>query len=177
METLHLIEEPPKRGRGRPAGSRNRPKPTTQQPEAQPIPMAAPPPPQVELIAEAPAAELGAIEQARKTFQPGNRLAALVGFALGGFVPLASFTLIHSEAQRQPLLWILVIGGLAYSALSVYRWAQEAFRYRIKAAGFVILLEGAMSFSSVHWLSLAGLAILIGINGVSAAVSLQQGRD
>jgi hypothetical protein len=176
METLHLIEDPPKkRGRGRPAGSKNKPKPQPE--EAQPVAMAAPePPPQIDAIT-APAVELGAIEQARKTFQAGNRLAALVGFALGGFVPLASFTLIHFEAQRQPLLWILVIGGLAYSALSVYRWAQEAFRYRIKAAGFVILLEGAMSFSSVHWLSLAGLAILIGINGVSAAVSLQQGRD
>jgi hypothetical protein len=121
--------------------------------------------------------ELGAIEQARKTFQPGNRLAAFVGFILGGFVPLASFTLIHFETAHHPALWILVAGGLLYSALSVYGWAQEAFRYRAKAAGFVVLLEGTMSCSAVHWLSFAGLFILVAINGVSAAISLQQGRE
>jgi hypothetical protein len=43
----------------------------------------------------------------------------------------------------------------------------------IKAIGFVLLLEGTVTFSNEHWLSLSGLLILVVINGVSAAVVLQ----
>ncbi len=114
------------------------------------------------------------VDQARAAFSRGGRLSAFVGLILGGFVPLASYTLIHLEVATRPLLWILVCGGLIYSAISVYGWALQAFHYRLKALGFVILLEGTLTFCSVRWLSLAGLAILMVINGLSAAVMLQR---
>ena len=54
----------------------------------------------------------------------------------------------------------------------MYR-AEQAFRIWIKAMGFVLLLEGTVTFAKEHWLSLAGLVILMAINGISAAVALQ----
>lgn len=116
------------------------------------------------------------VNQARAVFHPGNRLSTLVGMVLGGFVPLASYTLIHVEVRTRPELWVLVGGGLVYSAISVYTWAKEAFHYRLKALGFVVLLEGTLTFCSIQWLSLAGLAILMILNGVTAAVTLAKPR-
>jgi hypothetical protein len=117
------------------------------------------------------------VDQARLAFQQGGRLSALVGLVLGGFVPLASYTLIHQEVAARPQLWALVAGGLVYSAISVYAWACQAFENRMKALGFVVLLEGTLTFCSVRWLSLAGLAILMVLNGVSAAVILQKPKE
>jgi hypothetical protein len=97
----------------------------------------------------------------------------LLGFGLGAFVPLASYMEIHFEVGHHPQLWFLVAGALAYSAISVYTWAVEAFHYRLKALGFVVLLEGTMTFCSILWLSLAGLAILMILNAITAAVTLQ----
>jgi len=64
-----------------------------------------------------------------------------------------------------------------YSAFSVFGWAKKAFRHTLKALGFVVLLEGTLTFCSVRWLSLAGLAILMTLNGAAAAVALQQTGD
>lgn len=88
-------------------------------------------------------------------------------------MPLASYMEIHFEVGHHPQLWFLVAGALAYSAISVYTWAVEAFHYQLKALGFVVLLEGTMTFCSILWLSLAGLAILMILNAITAAVTLQ----
>lgn len=117
------------------------------------------------------------VDQARAAFRSGSRLSALVGLVLGSFVPLASFTLIHMEVAARPRMWALVGGGLVYSAISVYGWAAHAFENRFKALGFVILLEGTLTFCHVVWLSLAGLAILMTLNGVTAAVTLQKPKE
>ena len=81
--------------------------------------------------------------------------------------------LVHSEVVDHPWYWVMVAGGLAYSAISVYVWAKQAFHMWIKAIGFVLLLEGTVTFSKEPWLGLTGLVILVTINGVSAAVALQ----
>lgn len=47
---------------------------------------------------------------------------------LGGFIPLASYTIAHQEAPHKPVLWVLVACGLASSALTVFDWARVAFR-------------------------------------------------
>jgi hypothetical protein len=99
-----------------------------------------------------------------------------MGVVLGGFVPLAVYAIVHFEVAQHPSLWAMVIGGLAYSAISVYIWAKQAFHMWVKAIGFVLLLEGTVTFSQERWLGLAGLVILVAINGVSAAVALQADR-
>ena len=140
-----------KRRRGRPPGSKTKPIPK----------------PKLAVIVPEPVQTVRPAEV--KYFQRNAQ--RLVGIALGAFVPLASYTLVHVDGRRE--VWILVAGGLVYSALTVYKWAERAFTYRMKAIGFVVLLEGVMTFTRVEWLGLAGLAILMGLNAWSAAASLQ----
>ena len=100
-------------------------------------------------------------------------VSALMGVVLGGFVPVAVYALVHIELPGHPWFWVMVVGGLAFSAVSIYQWAEQAFHLWVKALGFVLLLEGTVTFSTQKWLGLTGLAILVVINGVSAAVALQ----
>jgi len=118
-------------------------------------------------------ANMNVVEQMRRAFASGHRLSGLMGLILGGFIPVAVYSLVHVEVATHPLFWAMVVGGLAYSAISVFTWAKQAFHMGIKALGFVLLLEGTVTFATERWLGLSGLVILIVINGVSAAVALQ----
>lgn len=142
-----------KRRRGRPPGSKTKPKQV--------------PKPKLAVVMQEPVQTVRPAEV--KSFSRSGRL--LVGVVLGAFVPLASYTLVHVDGRRE--VWALVAGGLVYSALTVYQWAYKAFSYRAKAVGFVVLLEGVMTFTRVEWLGLTGLVILMGLNAWSAGVSLQ----
>ena len=118
---------------------------------------------------------LGVVAQVRRAFASGNRLAAFVGLLLGGFVPLAVFVVAHSESgtfKGHERAWLLVAGGLVYSALTVFEWARLAFTSVPKSVGFVVLVEGTMVTSTTHWLALTALGYLIGINGVATACTL-----
>jgi hypothetical protein len=121
--------------------------------------------------------KLGVIDQIRQAAKPANRMALVVGILLGGLVPIASFTLAHYEVNPlipiyMQLMSYLVLGGLAYSAKSVYQWGAMAFHDGWKAAGFLVLVEGVMICSSTPWLSYACLAYLVGINAVSTGCNL-----
>lgn len=105
-----------------------------------------------------------------RTRTPFERLHGLI---LGGFVPSAVYALVHFEAAAHPIFWVMILGGLAYSAISVFHWAKSAFHMWVKAVGFVLLLEGMVTFSNERWLGLTGLVLLVTINGISAAVALQ----
>lgn len=121
--------------------------------------------------------ELGVITQVRRAFARGNRLAAVVGLLLGGFVPLAVYVVAHGESGAfagHERAWALVTGGLVYSAKTVFEWARLAFTSAFKSLGFVVLLEGIMVTSSTHWLALAALGYLIGINSVATACKLSR---
>ena len=110
---------------------------------------------------------LGVLDQVAQATRAHNRLGFAVGALLGGFIPTASYTICHLECSQQPLLWVLVIAGFAYSALTVYQWSTIAFKHWAKALGFVILMEGVIFFSSTQWLSIAALFVLVSINAVS----------
>jgi hypothetical protein len=53
----------------------------------------------------------------------------------------------------------MAAGGLVYSAISIYRWAEQVFHI--------------WTFAREQRLNPAPLVILVVINGVSAAVALQ----
>jgi hypothetical protein len=120
---------------------------------------------------------LTVIQQTRRSFSRGARLAGVIGLVIGGFVPVATYTVVHFEVAAIPALWVLVAGGLVYSAMTVFMWAKSAFGSTVKAIGFCILLEGILTFAHSIVLSLAALAVLVFINAVSAACSLQVRKE
>jgi len=125
-------------------------------------------------------ATLGVVDQVLVALRPQNRVATLLGALLGGFVPVATYVVAHQETTTAPL-WtqlpaLLVVGGLTYSALTVYRWARLAVGHPVKAAGFVLLLEGVMVASSTPWLGMVALGYLVGINAIATGCQLSQDR-
>lgn len=118
---------------------------------------------------------LTVIQQVRRAFMPGARLAALVGSVLGGAIPVSTYVIIHHPlgVTAYPMLWLLVAGGLLYSAPTVFSWATAAFGSKLKAVGFTLLMEGILTFVHIKELTYLSLGVLVFINVVSAACSLQ----
>lgn len=115
----------------------------------------------------------GVIDQLRRGFS-SSWLAATVGGLLGAFVPVAVWWLVHhdlSEGVWKPAL-ALVLGGLAFSAKTVYQWTREAFACGWKAAGFTLLIEGVLTFAESPWLSVVALGYLAVVNAAATASTL-----
>lgn len=121
--------------------------------------------------------EVGPVEQMRRASKNAN--AALLGAALGGFVPAATFSVAHAAryGEGKPnLTWALAAGGLLYSAKTVWQWGRLTFDDPWKATGFVVLIEGVMIASPYDWLSEVALGYLLVINAIATACLLA-GRD
>jgi len=116
------------------------------------------------------AAKLGVIGQVRSAM--GNPVALFLGALFGGFVPVGSHHLAHYEARGFDIAALLVVGGLIYSAKTVYQWGKLAFECPWKAIGFVVLVEGIMVASKTPWLSFAALAYLVVINAMATGCQL-----
>ncbi len=128
------------------------------------------------------AKDFGVVKQVRMAFKGRNRLPTALGFLLGGFVPLAIYFVSHYEACPLSALtfatsgpWALVLGGLGYSAQTVFQWARMAFSSGWKSAAFCVLIEGTMVSSHTAWLSIAALCYLVAINGISTGCRLTVG--
>ncbi len=124
---------------------------------------------------------MGVVDQVVLAFSLRNRLAAVLGFILGGVVPIATYAEAHVDLDAaRPLheqaATYLVVGGLLFSGKTVFAWAKSAFRDAWKAAGFVLLLEGVMITSHVAVLPLVLLGILVAINGIATGCILSLDR-
>lgn len=119
------------------------------------------------------------VDQFKSATARQNRVATAAGFLIGGFVPAATFFLVHFGVADAPWLWAIVAGGLLFSAKTVFEWGQVAFQNGWKAFGFCLLVEGVMTFSppSLIVLSGAGLAMLVVINGVATGCNLSLNRS
>jgi hypothetical protein len=119
---------------------------------------------------------MGIVDEVVLALGPRDRIATAIGFVFGGSVPIATFLEAHRLDAHRPLYHqvgaYLVLGGLAYSAKTVFAWALRAFRDRVKAAGFVLLLEGVMITSHVPALPYVLLALLVAINGIATGCTL-----
>ncbi len=89
---------------------------------------------------------MGAVEQMVRAFSAGNLLSAFMGMVLGGFVPIAVYALVQYEVAEHPWYWPVAAGGLIHSAISVFKWAEQAFHMWVKAMGFVLLLKERCPF-------------------------------
>lgn len=106
----------------------------------------------------------------------GQRLASLTGAIIGAVVPILVYRIAHHHAAATPALWLIVAGGLLFSASSVYSWGLRLFGGAwYKAGGFTILLELSTVFVK-GWESKLALSILILINAVNLAHALVVGN-
>ena len=129
-----------------------------------------------------PVNQLGVVDQAIVAFERKNLFASLFGVWLGGIVPFGIFMTAHYSVNKSitvsghqvsgAWLWILVLAGLAYSATTVFKWGTSAFSSKAKSAGFVILLEGILTFSPEHGLAVAALVTMMLINAIATSCNL-----
>jgi hypothetical protein len=105
-----------------------------------------------------------------------NPLPAVIGALLGALVPSATFVVGHYEltSWTEPKA-LIVLGGLVFSALTVFRWGRLAFGSAVKALGFVVLAEGVMTFCSTAWLSVVALSYLVLINAIATGCTIALG--
>jgi hypothetical protein len=125
--------------------------------------------------------ELGVIDQIIAACKPGtrNRLALVVGLIAGGIVPIGSFLETHMELNLAEgwgllshVMTYAVLGGLTFSALTVYAWFKKAYGNGLKAFGVVVFLEVIMTTSHLLALSIAILTLLVFVNGFATACTL-----
>lgn len=124
-------------------------------------------------FATGPSADRDVVGQIKLAF--AHPLPLVIGAMLGALVPIATYTVGHAElgeAGWASLPGAIVVGGLLFSAITVYKWGRRAFGGAVKAIGFVVLSEGVMSFSHTPWLSLVVLGFLVGINAVANGANL-----
>ena len=106
----------------------------------------------------------------------GQRLATVVGSIVGAVVPVLVYRIAHHHAGDTPALWLIVAGGLLFSASSVYGWGMKLFGGQwYKAGGFTVLVELSTVFIQ-GWESKLALSILILINAVNLAHALVVGN-
>lgn len=116
---------------------------------------------------------IGVIEQVKTAGK--HPTAATVGALLGGFVPLATYVTAHAAPLGLTPATLLVLGGLLFSAKTVFQWGRAAFAGDPwKATGFVLLVEGVMIVAPQAWLGQAALGYLIAINAVATGCTLAQ---
>jgi hypothetical protein len=119
------------------------------------------------------------INQIKSSFSWNNKLAIIGGFLLGAIPPIESFTVAHYAVKPGTITELagqfasyFVLGGLAYSSITVYQWKLEAVRNKWKALGFVLLTEGVMTFIHIPWLCYVALFQLVMINWVANTYNL-----
>ncbi len=137
----------------------------------------APAPSGPRLRVRTPPSRQNVLDQVRFALRPKARLGFVVGLLLGGIAPLLTFWEAHHEVSLATELFLqpgffIALGGLVFSAFTVFQWARQAFHHPLKAAGFVVLLEGVMITCHAQWVALVVLGYLVAINGVATACNL-----
>lgn len=114
--------------------------------------------------------KVGTFAKIRSSFYYGFRICTR------GFVPVGTFVICHKELPDESgwtffYLTVLVLGGLLFSAKTVWQWATVEHKDPWKATGFVLLVEGIMVGSKTLWLSWSALLLLVAINGIATGVT------
>jgi len=123
---------------------------------------------------------MGVVRQVKIVLKPSNRTATVFGAWFGAGVPLASYWMAHYEIAATTNPWLLaakcllVLGGLLFSAVTVYRWCKLAFGSPAKAVGFCVLAEGVLILSSTPYLCMGALAYLVVINAIATGCTLSK---
>lgn len=101
-----------------------------------------------------------------------NVMAFLLGSIITGSVPVGTYFIAHEEVVGNPWMWIGVFFGAVFSLVTVYRWGLVMFKSQVRAVGYCALVEFGMIFSTIEWLAILLLSIVVFINGVSGGCAL-----
>ena len=102
-------------------------------------------------------------------------LATCIGCVIGAIVPVLVYRIAHYHVEATPALWLIVAGGLLFSASSVYGWGLKLFSAWYKAGGFTLLIELSTVFVE-GWESYVALSVLCLINAVNMSHALVIGN-
>lgn len=103
-------------------------------------------------------------------------LATGIGCVVGAIVPVLVYRIAHHHVSAAPALWLIVAGGLLFSASSVYGWGLKLFGGAwYKALGLTLLIELSTVFIE-GWESYVALSVLCVINAVNMAHALVVGN-
>jgi len=102
-------------------------------------------------------------------------LATAIGGIIGAIVPVLVYRIAHYHVEATPALWLIVAGGLLFSASSVYGWGLKLFGAWYKAGGFTLLIELSTVFVE-GWESYVALSVLCLINAVNMSHALVIGN-
>lgn len=116
------------------------------------------------------------VQDVQTALHEKRRVPAVIGAFLGAVIPFLTWHTAHEDIDwNKGWLQFSVLfcaAGLLYSSLNVYSWGEIAFRNRLKAFGFVLLMEGIMVSSKTPWVSILVLSYLMIINAVATATNL-----
>jgi len=117
---------------------------------------------------------LGVVEQVKVVFSKKHRIAACIGFLGGAWVPTAAYVSLHLEYSHtipfyQQISFYVAALCLTFSLPKVTVWGTKAFGNTIFGFSFAALTEIIMVCSNTTALAAVGLALLVCINGISAA--------
>ena len=131
----------------------------------------------------------GVVDQIKTALLLKNLPWTIFGCVVGGMIPAFTYQVSHHElvvptsdniASMNSVLFAIVAGSLLFSAITVSQWSVEFFRSqwvtagKWKAFGFVVAVEGYMTFSKTEWVGYCALALLVVINGIATGVNLTQ---
>lgn len=103
-------------------------------------------------------------------------IATIIGGIIGGVVPALVYDIAHHQVQGNRALWLIVAGGLVFSATNVFKWSFLASQNYYIAIGFTVLMESSLTFTQ-GWTSKTSLGVLIGVNAISYAHSIVSGSQ
>lgn len=100
-----------------------------------------------------------------------SMVASLGACYMGGIIPALTFGVAHFQAPSlfgqwspQSALWLVVLGGLAYSGPMVASWFS-CYAGTFKGWGFVVSLEVAMTWTDLYT-AIPALLTLCVLNGM-----------
>lgn len=100
-----------------------------------------------------------------------SMVASMGACYMGGIIPALTFGVAHFQAPSlfgqwspQSALWLVVLGGLCYSSPMIAEWFAR-YAGRVKAWGFVVSLEVAMTWTDLYT-AIPALLTLVALNGM-----------
>lgn len=133
-------------------------------------------------------ASMGIVDKMLVATRDIHRTTFYSGILIGGFVPLASFSVFHFGVLRVPytsisfpMMALFVLGCLGFSFPKVFTQAKVEFSTSLEAVCYTTLLEVAILLPhSIHWavtaVSIGALVITIAINATVTASKLIEKR-